>query len=103
VQKARAVARSGLRVACVTDRPATCALRAEVGAAAARRLGLRVKRRVKTVVVGTATVQAAAGRPGAVAIKLRKRPKRPITVVVRATITAASGGRAEAVRTIAVR
>jgi hypothetical protein len=74
-----------------------------VGAAAAKRLGLRVKRRVKTVIVGTATVQADAGRPGAVALKLRKRPRRPITVAVRATITTASGERAEAVRTIAVR
>jgi hypothetical protein len=103
VQKARVVARSGLRVACTTDRAATCALRAEVGVAAGRRMGLRVKRRVKTVVVATARVQADAGRPGAVALRLRKRPKRPIAVTVRATITAASGERAEAVRTIAVR
>jgi hypothetical protein len=66
-------------------------------------MGLRVTRRVKTVVVATARVQADAGRPGAVALRLRKRPKRPIAVTVRATITAASGERAEAVRTIAVR
>jgi subtilisin-like proprotein convertase family protein len=109
VQTAKDVARSGLAVTCSTDRPATCALTAEVSASVAKRLRVKVPKKATAVTVGSASASSAAAQPGAVRLvlssKVRSALKRRgrISVTVRATVTSASGERAQVTRTIAIR
>jgi subtilisin-like proprotein convertase family protein len=115
VQKARDVAKGGLQVACVTDRPATCALQAEVSAVDAKRLGLKAPRGKRgkgapaAVTVGSASVSSDAGRSTVVSVELsaaaRKRMARRggVTVTVRGAVTATGGGVASVVRAVLVR
>jgi YD repeat-containing protein len=93
LQRIRSVTLRGLAVGCQADRAASCALVLELGAADARRLGLRTARN-RPVVLGRATlaVRSAAVKTGRVRLTaygryaLLRAPR--VLVVMRGTVRA---------------
>ncbi|MBF6621724.1 MAG: hypothetical protein ITG02_16040 [Patulibacter sp.] len=106
------VRRTGkVRVKCTTTPAGRCRARATVSRTTARRLGLRVRGKSKTVNVGKGTVRTTrAGRARTLSVRLSTTARRAIgrsrrTVAIRVEVTASASGHRDrkVVRTVKVR
>jgi hypothetical protein len=95
-------------VACQANRRATCALRIELGAKDARRLGLARNAR-KPVVIARGTVRTDAAKAGVAKLRLTKaaaaalRRAARVTVLVAGEATSAAGDKTKLSRSILLR
>ncbi|MEA2269725.1 MAG: hypothetical protein QOC64_2335 [Solirubrobacteraceae bacterium] len=101
IQRLRDALARGIRLRCVSDRPATCTVSATLSAADARRLKLAPKGARKRVVIGSGRVVAGAGASDVVVrltARTASRLRRARRVVVIVTGTAVLGGRTVALQ-----